>query len=275
MYEYHRSVQETDTVFLGMKNMAQRNYRFNLQVENMDKPGLQAWLIDKFDNSQTEINLVSGSIYPFTVSSEAATSAEDRFMIVFKQTGVIPVKIVRIRAEHASGHTNRVLWEVENETGIAAYELQRSSNGTQFTVLETGIAPTHNAGGAASYIKTDPQPWDGDIYYRVKALGEDGRVEYSAIVKLASQKQAPAITVSPNPVKSKTLLMNFSNQPTGNYSIQLLAANGQLVYKDIITLGNGNASEAIHLKSTIAQGSYTLQVTGPDGKGTSISLYLE
>ncbi len=275
MYEYHRSVQETDTVFLGMKNMVPRNYRFNLQVENMDKPGLQAWLIDKFDNSQTEINLVSGSIYPFTVSSEAATSAEDRFMIVFKQAGVIPVKIVRIRAEHASGHTNRVLWEVENETGIAAYELQRSSNGTQFTVLETGIAPTHNAGGAASYIKTDPQPWDGDIYYRVKALGEDGRVEYSAIVKLASQKQAPAITVSPNPVKSKTLQMNFSNQPTGNYSIQLLAANGQLVYKDIITLGNGNASESIRLKSTVAQGSYTLQVTGPDGKGTSISLYLE
>ncbi|MBK8712904.1 MAG: hypothetical protein IPL97_13725 [Niastella sp.] len=275
MYEYHRSVQETDTVFLGMKNMAQRNYRFNLQVENMDKPGLQAWLIDHFNNSQTEIDLVNGTIYPFEVNGNAGTAAEDRFMIVFRQAGVIPVKIVRIRAEHAAEHKNHIMWDVENETGILAYELQHSSNGTQFSVLETGIPARNNNGGAASYLKTDQLPFDGDNYYRVKAINDNGQVAYSAIVKLASVKGNPVISVSPNPVKSKTLQLSFSNQPTGNYIIQLLAANGQLVYKDIITLGNGNASEAIHLKSTIAQGSYTLQVTGPDGHGTSISLYLE
>lgn len=265
MIESHPSIVADDTLFLKISGMKARPYRLNIQPENMAKPGLMAWLVDKFTETSTPIDLLTGLIYNFDISTNPS-AVPDRFMIVFKNATVVPVKIVSIAAERNNNGSNTVKWRVENETGVAHYELQRSHNGSNFTALQSNIAATNNNGGSEMYNRIDANPLVADNYYRIKATLQNGRIEYSAIVKLSQVKAPSSITVFPNPVKENRFNIEFVNQPEGRYVLDLLAANGQVVYSFAVMVTGNNFIKTITPARVIAGGTYTIRLTAPDGK---------
>ena len=254
--------------------MKAKPYRLNVQVENMAKPGLMAWLVDKFTETSTPIDLLTGLIYNFDITTNPS-AVPDRFMIVFKNATVVPVKIVSIAAERNNNGSNSIKWRVENETGVAHYELQRSHNGSTFTALQTNITATDNNGGSALYNRIDNNPLVADNYYRVKATLQNGRVEYSAIVKLSTVKAPSSITVFPNPVKENRFNIEFVNQPEGRYVLDLLAANGQVVYSFAVMVAGNNFVKTVTPARVIAGGTYHIRLTAPDGKTTVKKVMVE
>ncbi|HMT97260.1 MAG TPA: T9SS type A sorting domain-containing protein, partial [Ferruginibacter sp.] len=274
MIESHPSIVADDTLFLKISGMKAKPYRLNVQVENMAKPGLMAWLVDKFTETSTPIDLLTGLIYNFDITTNPS-AVPDRFMIVFKNATVVPVKIVSIAAERNNNGSNSIKWRVENETGVAHYELQRSHNGSTFTALQTNIAATDNNGGSALYSRIDNNPLVADNYYRVKATLQNGRVEYSAIVKLSTVKAPSSITVFPNPVKENRFNIEFVNQPEGRYVLDLLAANGQVVYSFAVMVAGNNFVKTVTPARVIAGGTYHIRLTAPDGKTTVKKIMVE
>ncbi|MEI2750097.1 MAG: hypothetical protein V9E88_15215 [Ferruginibacter sp.] len=76
---------------------------------------------------------------------------------------------------------------VTGETAMASYELQVSADGRNFSSL-THQQPANNNTGNARYDYTDYNSSSADIFYRVKAISNDGTVQYSRTVKVTGFK---------------------------------------------------------------------------------------
>lgn len=273
--EYRNVVDETDTVFLNMASMRQKDYRWNFDLENMDQPGRIGFLVDKYTGTQTPLNLAGANSYNFTVSSNTASSAADRFMIIFKQAIALPVTLTSISANRLNNGNVEVRWKAENEINIAHYEVERSANGTTFTTIINNVLPTNNAGGSAEYVKTDVRPLSGDSYYRVRAVSANGQVQFTAIVKVAALMKEPAITVYPNPMTDRVMNIRFTNKAAGSYQLQLIDRAGRTVYTGEATVSSLNETKTISLPGNLPAGAYSLLIRSESGEAERKELLMK
>ncbi|MFT3980904.1 MAG: GEVED domain-containing protein [Ferruginibacter sp.] len=252
----------TDTIHYYMTNLRQQPYHLLIVPTQMMSSELEAYLVDRFLNTSTPVSLSDSSIYDFNVTVDPASRATDRFKLVFRQTqGPLPVTFVNISAQRQSDRSIKVNWEVANEVNIEKYEVQRSADGQNFT----GIVSA-DATNSRQYTKNDLSPLAADNFYRVKATGIAGDITYSAIVKVAPVKQSPLITVQPNPVTDKQLNIRFSNQPAGEYTLQMTNALGQVIYKGVAVVSNTAQVKMISLPSFTSAGSYQLLILNKAGE---------
>jgi hypothetical protein len=161
-----------------------------------------------------------------------------------------------------------VQWNVENESGIQQYEIQKSADGINFS--ETGIVPALNK-SAANYEWTDEQAFEGNNYYRVRSVSRDGKINYTAIVKVLMGKITGNISVYPNPVADGFIHLQMSNQPAGVYKIKLTNSIGQVIIISKIIHEN-NSTETIPVPR-LPKGVYHLEVIKPDGNVKLLSVF--
>src|SRR6185437_8149783 len=99
--EARSPVTASDTIYFDMKNVSKQTYHFQFSPENMGDDGLKAYLVDNYLRTKTEVSLGGVTSSDFTVNSDAASYAADRFMIVFKQSTqatVLPITFVSLAA---------------------------------------------------------------------------------------------------------------------------------------------------------------------------------
>lgn len=75
-----------------------------------------------------------------------------------------------------------------------------------------------------------------------------------------------SITVYPNPVVDQQINIRFSNMSKGNYKVELINKQGQLVYSGSKYIYQQHTTHTIKLNSVLASGSYQLSVVAEDGK---------
>jgi hypothetical protein len=68
------------------------------------------------------------------------------------------------------------------------------------------------------------------------------------------------ISVYPNPVSSGVFKVEFADQPTGKYQVQLLDISGQLVSKKDVVIQNERQVEEFRLPALVAKGTYLVKV---------------
>lgn len=261
------AIQNNDTLRLSIGNMRMQNYQWAIIGNNLDLPGRKGFLIDKFTNTSTQLDMAGTTNINFSVQNAAGSSATDRFYIVFTQPdfGPVPVSITSVTASRQADQTIAVQWKTENEINISGYELQRSDNGAQFGDLAAKAA-TANNGGRAVYNHIDNQPLAGDNFYRIKATSIGGQVQFSSIVKVAAKKQGAFISIYPNPVAADGLVqLRFGNQAPGNYRLQLSNAAGQILYNSTVNVAAAVQAESLQLPTRMAAGNYQLRIWNPAG----------
>ena len=273
--EYRGVPDETDTVQLNIANLRAANYQWKMSMINMDQPGRTAFLIDRYLNTETALTLTGTTTYDFPVVNIAGSYAVDRFLVVFRPAAVVPVTLTSISATRLADKTVIVKWHAENEIGINHYELQRSGNGTQFISIASDQSPTNNAGGSAGYSKIDLAPLNGDNYYRIKAISNNGRVQYSAIVKVDPIVKEASISIYPNPITDRVMNLKFANQTAGKYQLQLSDKAGRVVYTSTVTITDGNEVKSLNIGDGLRSGGYDLVIIGVDGKRKVIAVVLE
>jgi len=241
-----------------MSKLKKTNYHLEFTADNMNHPGLLAKLVDNYLNTSTPVSLDGVTAVDFTVNNDAGSSAPDRFKLVIYTAAPLPVTFMSIKAYQQN--TNIVVeWKTDNETNISKYEVERSTDGTNFSKSATQVA-TGNNGGSVSYSWTDVNPAAGYNFYRVRSVGVGGDIKYSATVRVNMQKGAPGIVVYPNPVIDHRVTLQFNNMEKGEYSIRLINSMGQVVSTSKITHAGGNASLSILLDNTVSKGNYIMQV---------------
>ena len=257
--------QIKDTIFYSLSNLRKQPYHLRFAPKNMQAGDLKAYLVDKYLHTSTELNLADSNFIDLDINTDTLSSAADRFFVVFEKITIVPVTITSISANRNADKTIMVKWKVENEININNYSLERSADGQNFTGI-TSRNPLANNGSAAAYQYNDANPNNANNFYRIKAIGLSGQVQYSAIVKVAPLQETASVLVYPNPVENKTINIHFVNQVAGTYILQLTNKLGQEVYSGSIEIDDANITRSIILDKSIAVGNYQLCIVDANAK---------
>jgi hypothetical protein len=254
-----------DTLFLQIARLkaAQANYRWEIQPSNFNAPGMEAWLLDNYTNTSTQLSLTSNTTVNFTVSSNAASTAANRFKLVFRNNGALPVTITNVKA-YQKGTDITVDWTTAKETNISGYEVENSTDGMQFKKMATVTA---NNAASNHYTTVDVNPLAGNHYYRIKIREQNGSYSYSQIVRVTiGTKGGPEqIVVYPNPVTGSQVNVQLINVKQGMYTLRLIDKQGKVLQQQQLDHGGGSSTQSIIINKGMGNGSYQLELS--DGKG--------
>jgi autotransporter-associated beta strand protein len=271
--ERRPNLTNTDTIKLNLTSTRIAPYRFEIDPSVLANTGLEAILKDKYLQTETAVSLSAVTNINFDITADAGSRVADRFMIVFKQAASL--SFTTINAERTADKTVTVKWGAQQEVGVTNYEIQRSNDGINFLTLHTQLALGNN-GSNPTYTKQDATASKNNIWYRVKALLNNGNVKYSAIAMvgaLLDVSVGPSMAVYPNPVEDKLLKIHFIGK-TGKYGASLLNAAGKTVYTKNIIVVSENETQTIEANKSFAAGNYSLVLVAEDGSKKVIPIVI-
>jgi hypothetical protein len=251
-------------------------YRLEIDPSVLVYPGLEALLKDKYLQTETPISFSAVTTQSFDITTDAASKAVDRFMIVFKPAAT--TNFTTIAATRNADKTITINWGVQNETAVTNYSVEQSNDGINFTAIATKAA-TANNGTNPTYSTIDATATTAANWYRVKANNTNNTVKYTAVAMVAAVQEVaenaiPKMSIYPNPVEDGILQLHMDNQPQGSYGIQLTNKTGQAMQTEIMQVNNSNLLHTIKLNNTAA-GTYQLTIKDAAGKKTTMSFIIK
>ena len=268
--ERRNTLVTRDTIFFHLSGLRKQPYYFEFIPSQLGQTGLDAYLEDSYLETRTHLNLNDTARIYFVVDNNAASAAPARFRIVFDAAGAaLPVTFTNVKA-YPENENIAVEWNVENETGIKNYEVEKSPGGTNFK--PAAVIPSHN-NPVSNYKWIDEQSVAGYNYYRVKSIGSAGEVQYSKTAKVWTAHSRNGITVFPNPAANGIIHLQFNNQPLGKYQLRLVDNTGKVIQSAIIQRNNQSSSiETISLRKNPARGRYLLHIIRPDNTEMNVDI---
>lgn len=198
-------------------------------------------------------NVIVGAVRKFDDENDANSMLYAGAAFLYNSDPVLPVTLAYFNAQKAENQAH-LTWSTLEEANSSHFELQRSTNGRNWTIITN--APATNAGQVKSdYNAVDPSPLSGENLYRLKMVDIDGTFAYSSIKRLFFDGQQFA-SFYPNPVGEQLLL--GEKALTNAVSVKLLNQSGQQVFE---TSKPATMIKTGHLNA----GVYALQITLKDG----------
>ena len=265
-------VNSTDTIYFKLWKTTARKYQFEFIPTNLNV--VEIILQDSYLNSSTNLSLVAATRVNFTIDATAASAATNRFRIVFKNAIVLPVTISSVKAALLNNDV-AVEWKVANEINILGYEVEKSTSGTVFTSsYSVKVNGSNNANNTYNWF--DVNATQGNNFYRIKSIDNNGEVKYSAIVKVTiNSSKTGSIKIYPNPVNNNIINLQLTNQPKGNYLLKLTNNIGQTIYSTNMQSNSINSTLSINIPGKLTSGVYNLEVNTPDNKTSTQKVIVE
>jgi hypothetical protein len=258
--ESRAQLNENDTLAISMSTMKSMNYELQFQGSNFGSTLLQPLLIDNYLKTLTPLSLTVPTTVPFTVTSDAATSSKDRFMVVFKTSVVLPFTVTKITATKKN-ETVQVDWEVKTDEDLKSFDVERSADGRNFAKLAT-VTSLGKGIVLVNYSWVDNNPLMGENYYRIKVIPLSGKEKVSPVAMATFDKNSPTMVVYPNPTEGNDFSIKLSNLTKGIYQIIVTSLSGQQVLVKSIEHPGGMKTARMVFENDISKGVYRIQVKG-------------
>ena len=272
--ERRRTIAVTDTILFKMWNMRIITYQLELVTSNLNQWGRAGILEDNYLHTSTPIDLNGTSNIKFSVNADAASSAPDRFKIVFSTArfAALPLIFTSVKAFQQSNLIG-IDWKTANESNVAEFNIEKSADGNFFqkaSAVKANNLPVNN------YHWEDSDPAAGYNYYRIGSRDADGKIKYSEIMKVYISKGTQginkSISIYPNPPIGNNLNLQITNQVAGQYEVRLLNSFGQTFMAKSIQYTGGTSVESIKPAQNVPKGIYQLEIKTPAGEKKVISV---
>ncbi|MEP6514410.1 MAG: T9SS type A sorting domain-containing protein, partial [Parafilimonas sp.] len=178
-------------------------------------------------------------------------------------SSVLPTHFITFDAVENNSIVN-LKWTVENESSVNKYEIERSTDGINYSKINE-IKSSGNA-GANSYSVPDnvSSVLSNQIFYRIKQYDQNGSYFFSKTIAIKRNKILP-IVVYPNPV-IKSLYVNIASTSVDHGVISVTNSIGAEVISQQVHLTTGNNSFTVDRVSGLPSGTYQLSVKLNSGK---------
>lgn len=174
----------------------------------------------------------------------------DHILITVYYSGVLPVKLIDFSAAKKN-NTVDLAWTTEEEVNIVRYDVQRSTNGYDFSTVAT--VPSRNEISKTFYTASDKNPVNGIAYYRLKSVELNGKAGYSKIVSINFTK-AGGISVYPTSFKAGSTL-HITNPGSEKLTVYFYNASGRMLGK---SKTETNEIQASYLSNSIGMIFYKI-----------------
>ena len=158
------------------------------------------------------------------------------------------------------GTDANVVWSTLTESNTGYFNVLRSGNGTDFTIIKT-VPAAGSSQSRKSYTFSDTDAGNIQskiLYYRIEVVDKDNKKVISATVKLLNRSLTNKLVVSPNPARTSVQLLLNANG--AQYStIQLFTQHGQLVREQTASLVNGSNTITVNIQG-LARAEYIIRI---------------
>jgi hypothetical protein len=185
----------------------------------------------------------TNSYWEITVSIGSFSS----FYIHTGTQGPLDIELRSISATNV-GSRNRVDWVTENEADADRFELERGTDGINYTFLGTVKAK----GQSSTYSYWDENPVNGLNHYRLKMFNKSGSFTYSRdVTAFVKSKGAFIVEAYPNPV-SDQLTVRVNGTIGDHATIVLTDVTGKLIQQievkgSVTTVDMNNVAQGMYL----------------------------
>ncbi len=174
----------------------------------------------------------------------------------------LPLTLVSFTARENNNKV-QLYWDVESEFDMARYEIERSTDGVNFSQI--GAVTAINSQTRHQYNYTDLQPAGGKNYYRLKIIERYKAPHYSDIKVVSRGREAFSVSVQPNPVTANSTIY-MSLQGRSRVQMTLYNAQGARIKQwPASTLDKGVHHLPLNL-ADVPGGSYILVVEAGKSK---------
>lgn len=147
----------------------------------------------------------------------------DNFIIQNAVNAALPQQLLSFDALQKNNNVE-LTWKTAKEFNVQQYELERSTNGLDYTTIAV-VKATNSYALTNTYQSVDAQAVNGISYYRLRMVDNDGRVTYSGVKMINRKGTGAAIRCFPNPAIDQLTI----EVPAGNYTWSVYTQSGQLL----------------------------------------------
>ncbi|MBS1921343.1 MAG: T9SS type A sorting domain-containing protein [Bacteroidetes bacterium] len=190
----------------------------------------------------------------------------------FPQEIPLPVKLLSFSGSNQN-KTSLLNWQVADEVNFDHYDIERSSNGYDFSKIGTQQALGTASGTRTYQYSDDLSSTTGNIfYYRLNMVDIDGKSRYSNVIMIRmDQKTINGISIVPNPVSNGMATVRLSASNTGTVELRVIDLTGKVILRQQNKVYEGNNSISLNNLSRLMPGIYTLQLI--DGESMTNSKF--
>lgn len=149
----------------------------------------------------------------------------------------LPIVLKQFKAWPAD-KGNQLQWIVSGQTGIKHFEIESSTNGSQFSKIAT--IPASVAAVEKTYNYLHENIANADVFYRIRSVENDDTYSYSSIVLVKGQTPITKISAYPNP-STGVFTLRLPAQLNQSIDIKIFNSTGSLVMqKNVSASQSGN-----------------------------------
>lgn len=173
-------------------------------------------------------------------------------------TSVLAINELSLTSRYSNGFTSLV-WNVNNNTMVDHFEIQKSDDGANFTTIAT-VNTHNNTSAEQTYTYNDPQQGFGNAkYYRVRQVMDRNIAYYSNVSKVNFSNKIQSVTKAlPNPFIS-SLTVNIELKSDANVTIRLIDNAGRMVSQKNYKAYAGDNKLSLGNLASLQNGLYILE----------------
>ncbi len=180
----------------------------------------------------------------------------------------LPIKVYYFNAAKGNG-VNTLNWKAECSSTEATFEIERSIDGRNFTMVNSITATQARCAQPFSYDDNSSILSATTVFYRLKIIDIDGKVSYSSIVKLGGkQNDMQLVGILPNPV-SNIAQLNITSVKKDNVELAIISLEGKVMYRNTVQLQPGSSNISLDV-SGLAKGTYFVRGVFANGQSNAI-----
>lgn len=159
------------------------------------------------------------------------------FYLSTQKTAVLAIKLNYFKGVQIN-NKHQLSWKVNCTSAQAEFELERSSDGTNYFAINSFTASKLRCESAFDF--TDENPVAGKNYYRLKIIDIDGKVDYSNIVVLTKKSSHfDLVSLYPNIVTSQTAILKINAVVREMVTVVLSDFSGRFIQNQPVALQTG------------------------------------
>jgi glycosidase len=215
-----------------------------------------------FQNAGTWYDFINGGTITTAGGLEYLTLQPGEYHVYLDRdaSAVLPLTLLSFNGKR-NAEAILLNWTTTNENNVSHFEVERSFNGSDFSIVNTVSAK--NISGINNYTDKDfdsrALTSTAKIYYRLKMVDKDGRYSYSKMVEIGTSKNSSVI-IYPNPVKGENISIKLATSEWKQVSIVLTNVNGKAC--KTWNISPATTSEIKLNIGGLSNGVYFLKLTG-------------